>query len=144
MNPYWCVGPAVCGCLLLYLHGLKPVLSFTLSEKHMSYAYTHLMHKTITNNINCMHLYYELIRVLLLITGLYSYGTPVEVTRLILMQILYLFRFLVCCTELILITDLCSFETPVVVTELILMQNLYLYRLMLIEIYTYSIQILYL
>ena len=81
---------------------------------------------------------------LILTTGLCSYGTLVGVTGLILMQILYLFRFLVCCTELILITDLCSFETLVGVTELILMQNLYLYRLMLIQTYTYSIQILYL
>ena len=70
----------------------------------------------------------------MLITGLSSYGTPVGVTELILTQILYLFRFLVCCTELVLITDLFSFETPVGVTELILMQNLYLYRLILIPI----------
>ena len=68
----------------------------------------------------------------------------VGVTELILMQILYLFRFLVCYTELILITDLFSFETPVGVTELILMQNLYLYRLILIQTYTYSLRILYL
>ena len=44
------------------------MLSFTLSGKHLSYAYTHLTHKTITGNINFMHLYYELIQVLLLIT----------------------------------------------------------------------------
>ena len=61
-----------------------------------------------------------------LIIDLGSYGTPVGVTGLILMQILYLFRFLVCCTKLILITDLCSFETPVGVTKQILMQNIYL------------------
>ena len=28
---------------LLYLHGLKPVLSFTLSGKHMTYTYTHAL-----------------------------------------------------------------------------------------------------
>ena len=50
----------------------------------MSYAYTHLTHKTITYNINVKHLFYKLIRVLLLIAGLCSYGTPVGVTELIL------------------------------------------------------------
>ena len=73
-------------CLLLYLHGFKPVLSFTLSGKHMSYVYAHLTHKTITDNINLMHFYYELIRVVLLITGLRLYRSPVGVTELILMQ----------------------------------------------------------
>ena len=67
----------------------------------MSYAYTHLKHKTITNNINSMHLYYELIQVLLLITGLRLFKYPVGVTDLILMQ------------KLILITDLCLFRTLV-------------------------------
>ena len=80
----------------------------------MSYAYTHLTHKTITDNINSMHLYYELIQVLLLITGLRLFEYPVGVTYLILMQ------------KLILITDLCLFRTPVGVTGLILIQNLYL------------------
>ena len=60
------------------------MLSFTLSGKHMSYAYTHLTHKTITDNINFMHLYYELIQVLLLITSLCLFRTPVGVTELIL------------------------------------------------------------
>ena len=87
----------------------------------MSYAYTHLTHKTITNNINSMHLYYELIQVLLLITGLRLFEYSVGVTDLILMQ------------KLILITDLCLFWTPVGVTELILIQNLYLYGLMFIQ-----------
>ena len=73
----------------------------------MSYAYTHLTHKTITDNINFMHLYYKLIGVLLLITGLRLFGSPVGVTELILIQNLYL-------------TDLFSVGTPVGVTELIL------------------------
>ena len=62
------------------------MLSFTLSGKHMSYAYTHLTHKIITDNIIFMHLYYELIQVLLLITGLRLFGSSVGVTELILMQ----------------------------------------------------------
>ena len=68
------------------------MLSFKLSGKHMSYAYTHLTHKTITYNINSMHLYYELIRVLLLITGLRLFEYPVGVTDLILMQNLCLYQ----------------------------------------------------
>ena len=52
----------------------------------MSYAYKHLTHKTITDNINFMHLYYELIQVLLLITGLRLFRSPVGVTEFILMQ----------------------------------------------------------
>ena len=68
----------------MYLHGLKLVLSFTLSGKHMSYAYTHLTYKTITDNIIFMHLYYERIQVLL-ITGLRLFGPPIGVTELILM-----------------------------------------------------------
>ena len=51
----------------------------------MSYAYTYLTHKTITDNINFMHLYYELIQVLLLIIGLLLFGSPVGVTNLMLM-----------------------------------------------------------
>ena len=77
----------------------------------MSYQYTQLTHKTITDNMYFMHLYYELIRELLLITGLCSYGTPVGFIELILMQNL-------------LITKLCLFGTPVGVTELIVIQNL--------------------
>ena len=65
---------------------------------------------TITDIRNFMHSYHRLIQVLMLITGLCSFGTFVGVTELIL----------------ILITDLCSFGTPVGVTELILIQNLYL------------------
>ena len=63
---------------------------------------------TITDIKNFVHSYHRLIQVLMLITGLCSFGTPVGVT------------------ELILIIDLCSFGTPVGVTELILIQNLYL------------------
>ena len=103
----------------------------------MSYAYTHLTHKTITDNINFMHLYYEIIRVLLLITGLRLFGSPVGVTELILMQNLCLSQLMFIrdsrrsyrsypYSELILITDLFLFGTPIGVTELILIQNLYL------------------
>ena len=76
-----------------------------------------------------MHLYYELIRVLLLITGLRLFRSPVGVTDLILMQNLCLFRTPVGVTELVLITDLCGFRTPVGVTELRLMlQSLNLFE----------------
>ena len=57
----------------------------------MSYAYTHLTHKTITDNINFMHLYYELIQVLLFITGLCLFRTPIGVTEPILIQDLYFY-----------------------------------------------------
>ena len=87
------------------------MLSFTLSGKHMSYAHSHLTHKTITDNINSMHLYYELIQVLLLITGLRLFEYPVGVTNLILMQ------------KLIVIMDLCLFRTPVGVTKIILIRK---------------------
>ena len=78
------------------------MLSFTLSGKHMSYAYTHLTHKTIIGNINFMHLYYELIQVLLLITSLCLFQDSRRSYKT------YTF------------TDLCLFRTPVGVTELIL------------------------
>ena len=87
-------------CLLLYLHGLKPVLSFTLNGKHMSYAYTHLTHKTIIDNINFMHLYYELIRVLKLITVLCLFRSPIGVTELIVIQNLYLNYGVYTCSEI--------------------------------------------
>ena len=70
---------------------------------------------------------------LILITDLFSVGTPVGVTELILITDLCLFRTPVGVTKLILITDLCLFSTPVGVTELILIQNLYLYGLMFIQ-----------
>ena len=57
----------------------------------MSYAYTHLTHKTITDNINFMHLYFELIQVLFFITGLCLFRTPIGVTELILIQDLYFY-----------------------------------------------------
>ena len=71
------------GRLLLNLHGLKPVLSFTLSGKHMSYAYTHLKHKTITDIRIFMHSYNELIQLLMLITDFFLFGSPIGVTELI-------------------------------------------------------------
>ena len=56
-----------------------------------------------------------------------SYGSYTCVTELILIQILDLFRFLVCYTELIhvliLISSLYSFRSPVGVTELMLIQR---------------------
>ena len=70
---------------------------------------------------------------LILITDLFSVGTPVGVTELILITDLCLFRTPVGVIELIRRTDLCLFRTPVGVTELILIQNLYLYRLMFIQ-----------
>ena len=53
-------------------------------------------------------------------------------SRLILIQILYLFRFLVCCTDLIhvliLISSLYLFRSPVGVTELMLkLRSLHLF-----------------
>ena len=48
-------------------------------------------------------------------------------SKLIIIQILYLFRFLVCCTELIhvliFISGLYLFRSPVGVTELMLIQR---------------------
>ena len=67
------------------------MLSFTLSGKHMSYPYTHLTHKTITYNIIFMHLYYELMQILL-ITGLRLFGSPVGVIEPILMRDLSLLQ----------------------------------------------------
>ena len=71
-------------------------------------------------------------------------------SRLILIQILYLFRFLICCTELIhvliLISSLYLFRSPVGVTELMLIQrylNTYWY-LYLSQISRRSLQNLYL
>ena len=79
-----------------------------------------------------------------------SYGSYTCVTELILIQILYLFRFLVCCTELIhvliLISSLYLFRSPVGVIELMLIQrylNTYWY-LYLSHISRRSLQNLYL
>ena len=52
----------------------------------------HISRIIITDNINFMHLYYELIRVILLITGLRLFGSPVGVTDLNLMQNLCLYQ----------------------------------------------------
>ena len=59
------------------------MLSFTLSGKHMSYAYTYLKNKTITDIRIYMHSYNELIPLLMLITYLCLFGSPIEVTELI-------------------------------------------------------------
>ena len=80
---------------------------------------------------------------------LYLFGSYIY-SRLILIQILYLFRFLICCTELIhvliLISSLYLFRSPVGVTELMLIQrylNTYWY-LYLSQISRRSLQNLYL
>ena len=62
------------------------MLSFTLSGKHMTYAYTHLKHITITDIRILMHSYNELIQLLMLITDLCLFGSPIEVIELILIQ----------------------------------------------------------
>ena len=59
------------------------MLSFTLSGKHMSYAYTHLKHKTITYIKIFMHSYNELIQLIKLITNICLFGSPIVVTKLI-------------------------------------------------------------
>ena len=59
------------------------MLNFTLSGKHMSYAYTHLKHKTITDIKIFMLSYNELIQLLKLITNICLFGSPIEVTKLI-------------------------------------------------------------
>ena len=59
------------------------MLSFTLSGKHMSYAYTHLNHKTITNIRIVMRSYNELIQLLKFITNLCLFRSPIGVTKLI-------------------------------------------------------------
>ena len=44
IDPYKCASQQYAkdrGRAPLYLHGLKPMLSFTLSGKHINYAYTH-------------------------------------------------------------------------------------------------------
>ena len=49
----------------------------------MSFAYTHLNHKTITNIRIVMHSYNELVQLLKLITSLCIFGPPIGVTKLI-------------------------------------------------------------
>ena len=74
----------------LYLHGLKPVLSFTLSGKHMTYTYIHALilfyskHITVTNIRICMNSYSKLIHILVLIADLYLSKFPLGVIELIL------------------------------------------------------------
>ena len=71
----------------LYLHGLKPVLSFTLSGKHMTYTYTHALiliynkHITVTDIRICMNSYSKLIHILVLIADLYLSRFPEGVTE---------------------------------------------------------------
>ena len=102
------------------------MLSFTLSGKHMSYAYTQLKHKTITDIRIFRHSYNELIQLLRIIQT-YAYSDLyLSQFDLILTQILhswqtysysdlpkdtYLFRFLVYSTELIHILILVSRRT---------------------------------
>ena len=62
------------------------MLSFTLSGKNMTYAYTHLKHITITDIRIFMHSYNELIQLLMLIIDLCLFRSPIGVTELILIQ----------------------------------------------------------
>ena len=102
------------------------MLSFTLSGKHMSYAYTQLKHKTIIDIRIFRHSYNELIQLLRLIQT-YAYSNLyLSHSDLILTQILHSWQTY-SYSNLILITGLCVFRSPVGVTELILIQNLYLY-----------------
>ena len=59
------------------------MLSFTLSGKHMSYACTHLKNNTITDIRIFMHAYNELIQLLMIITDLCLFESPIGVTKLI-------------------------------------------------------------
>ena len=67
------------------------MLSFTLSgnigNMHM---HSYNKHIAITDIRNFMHSYHGLIQVVMLITDLCLFGSPVGVTELILMQNLYL------------------------------------------------------
>ena len=83
---------------------------------------------TITDIRNFMHSYHGLIQVLLLITGLYSFRTPVGVTELMLITGLCSFMTPVGVTELMLITGLCSFRIHVGVIELMLITGLCSFR----------------
>ena len=62
------------------------MLSFTLSGKHMTYAYTLLKHITIIDIIIFMHSYNERIQLLMFIIDLCLFGSPIGVTKLILFQ----------------------------------------------------------
>ena len=79
----------------LYLHGLKPVLSFTLCGKHITYMYTNALMRTYSkhNNNNryteadiriFMNSYTKLIHILVLIAVLYLFKSHIEVIELML------------------------------------------------------------
>ena len=78
--------------LLLYLHGLKPVLSFMLSGKHMTYTcinaliFYYRKHLTKIDVKIFMNLYNKLIHILVLIADLYLFRSSVGVTELILIR----------------------------------------------------------
>ena len=74
----------------LYLHGLKPKLSFMLSGKHLTYMYTHaLIHTYRKHNSNnryteadiriFMNSYTNLIHILVLLAYLYLFKSHVGV-----------------------------------------------------------------
>ena len=65
------------------------MLSFTLSGKHMSYAYKHYSKQITVIDIRIfMNSYNKLIHILILITDLCLFRFPVGVTKLILILIL--------------------------------------------------------
>ena len=77
----------------LYLHGLKPVLSFTLCGKHITYTYTNALMRTYSKRNNryaeadiriFMNSYTKLIHILVLIADLYLFRSHVEVIELML------------------------------------------------------------
>ena len=91
MNPYLCVGPEECGssrtsspvptriknsCQALRLVG----------NIYNMHVHIYVQHITITDIRNFMHSYHGLIQVLMLITGLCLFETPVGVTELILFK----------------------------------------------------------
>ena len=78
----------------------------------MSYAYTHLKHKTITDIRIFMHSYNELIQLLMLITDLCLFGYPVGHIFILISRRTHTYiDFLVCDTELIHIVILISRRT---------------------------------
>ena len=79
----------------LYLHGLKPELSFTLSGKHLTYMYTHaLIHTYSKHNNNhryteadiriFVNSYTNLIHILVFLADLYLFKSQVGVIELML------------------------------------------------------------
>ena len=81
----------------------------------MSYAYTHLKHKTITDIKIFMHSYNELIQLVMLITDLCLFGSPIGVTELITRTYYKAYTYFLSYTysELTLIVDLFLFRSPV-------------------------------